>query len=144
MAVAANESAVRTPAPQGQSAWIVSGLFDLAFIANLGWLLVWIPALLGDTGESRLQFWQVYFLTTPHRWLTHQRILSAQQLLEKTDRPIDWIAESVGLQTAATLREHFRRMLKTTPTAYRRAFFVAGQPGRTTKTASPSRSSRLR
>ena len=80
--------------------------------------------------------------TTPHRWLLHQRILSAQQLLEKSDRPIDWIAESVGLQTAATLREHFRRMLKTTPTAYRRAFFVTGPPGRTTKSASPSRSSR--
>ena len=79
--------------------------------------------------------------TTPHRWLLHQRILSAQQLLEKSDRPIDWIAESVGLQTAATLREHFRRMLKTTPTAYRRAFFVMGPPGRTTKSASPSRSS---
>jgi len=61
--------------------------------------------------------------TTPHRWLTHQRILNAQQLLEKSDQPIDWIAESVGLQTAATLREHFRRILKTTPTAYRRAFF---------------------
>jgi AraC family transcriptional activator FtrA len=76
--------------------------------------------------------------TTPHRWLMHQRILSAQQLLEKSDRPIDWIAESVGLQTAATLREHFRRMLKTTPTAYRRAFFVTGQLGRTTKAASPS------
>jgi transcriptional regulator GlxA family with amidase domain len=65
----------------------------------------------------------------PHRWLTHQRILSAQQLLEKSDRPIDWIAESVGLQTAATLREHFRRILKTTPTAYRRAFFVTARPG---------------
>ena len=35
--------------------------------------------------------------TTPHRWLTHQRILSAQQLLEKSDRPIDWIAESIAL-----------------------------------------------
>jgi transcriptional regulator GlxA family with amidase domain len=69
--------------------------------------------------------------TTPHRWLMHQRILSAQQLLEKSNRSIDWIAESVGLQTAATLREHFRRMLHTTPTAYRRAFFVAGQPGGT-------------
>jgi AraC-like DNA-binding protein len=66
--------------------------------------------------------------TTPHRWLTHPRILSAQQLLEKSDRPIDWIAESVGLQRAATLREHFRRMLETTPTAYRRAFFVTGRP----------------
>jgi putative ABC transport system permease protein len=34
----------------------------------------------------------------------------------------------VGLQTAGTLREHFRWMLKTTPTAYRRAFFVTGGP----------------
>jgi transcriptional regulator GlxA family with amidase domain len=50
-------------------------------------------------------------------------------------------AESVGLQTAATLREHFRRILKTTPTAYRRAFFVTGRPGRTRK-ASPSKASR--
>jgi AraC family transcriptional activator FtrA len=82
--------------------------------------------------------------TTPHRWLLHQRILSAQQLLERSDRPIDWIAASVGLQRAATLREHFRRMLKTTPSAYRRAFFVAGQPGGATGPASPSRSSRLR
>src|SRR5689334_14899325 len=59
---------------------------------------------------------------TPHRWLVHQRTLAAQRLLEKSDRSIDQIAESVGLQTAATLREHFRRRLKTTPTAYRRAF----------------------
>lgn len=59
---------------------------------------------------------------TPHRWLTHQRTLAAQQLLEKSNRSIDQIAESVGLQTAATLREHFRRSLKTTPSAYRRTF----------------------
>jgi transcriptional regulator GlxA family with amidase domain len=79
-----------------------------------------------------------------HRWLTHQRILSAQQLLENSDRPIDWIAESVGLQTAATLRQHFRRILKTTPTAYRRAFFVTGRPGRIAAAASPPGSSRPR
>jgi len=54
----------------------------------------------------------------PQSWLTHQRILSAQQLLGKSDQPIDWIAESVGLQTAATLREHLQRILKTTSTAY--------------------------
>jgi AraC family transcriptional activator FtrA len=82
--------------------------------------------------------------TTPHRWLTHQRILRAQQLLEKSDRSIDWVAESVGLQTAATLREHFRRILKTTPTAYRRAFFVTRRRGRTSNAASPSGSSRPR
>jgi transcriptional regulator GlxA family with amidase domain len=42
--------------------------------------------------------------------------------LEKTDDGIDAIAESVGLQTAATLRQHFSRTLHTTPTAYRRRF----------------------
>ena len=67
--------------------------------------------------------------TTPHRWLTHQRILAAQQLLERSNRSIEQIAESVGLQTAATLREHFRRRLQTTPTAYRRAFFPATVAG---------------
>jgi len=62
--------------------------------------------------------------TTPHRWLVHQRVLRAQHLLERGDGSIDRVAEAVGLQTAATLREHFRRLLKTTPSAYRRAFFV--------------------
>jgi transcriptional regulator GlxA family with amidase domain len=60
--------------------------------------------------------------TTPHQWLTHQRLLAAQMRLEKTDDGIDAIAEAVGLQTAATLRQHFSRTLATTPTAYRRRF----------------------
>ena len=77
--------------------------------------------------------------TTPHRWVLHQRILAAQQLLEQSGRSIDRIAESVGLQTAATLREHFRRILKTTPSAYRRAFFVSAR--RPVAAASPSGSS---
>jgi AraC family transcriptional activator FtrA len=60
--------------------------------------------------------------TTPHRWLSHQRVLAAQQRLETTSRSIDEVAEDVGLRTAATLRLHFRRALRTTPTAYRRRF----------------------
>lgn len=61
--------------------------------------------------------------TTPHRWLVHQRVLAAQQRLETTSDSIDEVAAAVGLQTAATLRFHFRRILRTTPTAYRRRFF---------------------
>jgi AraC family transcriptional regulator, transcriptional activator FtrA len=60
--------------------------------------------------------------TTPHQWLIHQRLLAAQRRLEKTDEAIDRIAEAVGLETAATLRHHFSRVLGTTPTAYRRRF----------------------
>ena len=62
--------------------------------------------------------------TTPHQWLTHQRLLAAQRRLEKTNESIDQVAEAVGLQTAATLRQHFSRALRTTPTAYRRRFSV--------------------
>jgi AraC family transcriptional activator FtrA len=60
--------------------------------------------------------------TTPHRWLVHQRLLAAQRLLETTDEPIDAVAEAVGFDTAMTLRHHFRRTFKTTPTAYRHKF----------------------
>jgi AraC family transcriptional regulator, transcriptional activator FtrA len=62
--------------------------------------------------------------TTPHQWLTHQRLLAAQRRLETTRESVDEIAEAVGLKTAATLRLHFRRSLRTTPTAYRHRFSV--------------------
>ena len=60
--------------------------------------------------------------TTPHHWVTYQRLLHVQRLLETTDDSIDLIAERVGLGTAATLRQHFRRILHTSPIAYRRRF----------------------
>jgi len=60
--------------------------------------------------------------TTPHQWLMHQRLLSAQRRLEKTNESVDRVAEAVGLETAATLRQYFSRVLRTTPTAYRRQF----------------------
>ena len=60
--------------------------------------------------------------TTPHRWLIHQRILAAQRLLETTAKSIDQIAESVGLQTAASLRKQFRQELRTTPSLHRQKF----------------------
>jgi len=60
--------------------------------------------------------------TTPHRWLTHQRLLAAKRLLETTRESIDRVAERVGFETAETLRHHFRKRLRTTPTAYRARF----------------------
>ena len=60
--------------------------------------------------------------TTPHRWLTQQRLFAAQRLLESTRQSIDRVAEAVGFETAETLRHHFRKEFRTTPTAYRRRF----------------------
>jgi AraC family transcriptional regulator, transcriptional activator FtrA len=62
--------------------------------------------------------------TTPHQWLTHQRLIAAQRRLETTQESMDDVAEAVGLRTAATLRLHFRDRLGTTPTAYRRRFSI--------------------
>jgi transcriptional regulator GlxA family with amidase domain len=60
--------------------------------------------------------------TTPHRWLTQQRLVAAQRRLETTRDSIDEGAEAAGFDTAETLRHHFRRAFGTTPTAYRSRF----------------------
>jgi transcriptional regulator GlxA family with amidase domain len=60
--------------------------------------------------------------TTPQRWLTGQRILLAQQLLEETDETVDAIADRAGFGNATALRHHFRLWRGTTPTAYRHLF----------------------
>ncbi|GAA0465708.1 AraC family transcriptional regulator [Paractinoplanes deccanensis] len=60
--------------------------------------------------------------TTPLQWLSTQRLRRAQELLERTDRPIDTIASAAGMGTAATLRRHFNRTLGVPPETYRRTF----------------------
>ena len=60
--------------------------------------------------------------TTPHRWLTHQRLIAAQRRLETTRDSIDDVARYAGFETVETLRHHFRRAFGTTPTSYRRRF----------------------
>ena len=62
--------------------------------------------------------------TTPHAWLTQQRVQLAQRLLETTDRSVEWIADECGLGTAANLRLHFQRIVCTSPLKYRRTFQV--------------------
>jgi transcriptional regulator GlxA family with amidase domain len=64
--------------------------------------------------------------TTPVQWLLRQRVLHAQRLLETSDLSVDRVAEKCGFGTATALRAHFRRIVGTTPTAYRRAFGPEG------------------
>ncbi len=60
--------------------------------------------------------------TTPHDWLTGQRVLLARRLLEDTDLTVDTVAMRTGFGDAATLRHHFSRRLGATPQSYRRTF----------------------
>jgi AraC family transcriptional regulator, transcriptional activator FtrA len=60
--------------------------------------------------------------TTPHRWLTMQRVLHARTLLEETALGIDEIADQSGFGSAALLRHHFKPVVGVAPTDYRRTF----------------------
>lgn len=60
--------------------------------------------------------------TTPYQWLIRQRVQRAQRLLETSDLPIDAVADKSGFSTAANLRKHFSRAVRTSPQAYRRTF----------------------
>ncbi len=57
-----------TPTSAGRG-WIVSPAFDLLFLANLGWLLLLLPGF-ATRADTAIDFWQIYFLTLPHRWIT--------------------------------------------------------------------------
>ena len=49
--------------------WIASGPFDLLLLANVCWPFLLLPGLSTNT-ETAIDFWQVYYLTLPHRWIT--------------------------------------------------------------------------
>ena len=65
--------------------------------------------------------------STPHAWITRQRILRAEELLETTNRTVDQIADDVGFANAATLRHHFGRVRGVSPQVYRRTFGASAE-----------------
>lgn len=60
--------------------------------------------------------------TTPLQWLHRSRIRQAQYLLETTGHPVGRIATRVGFGSQTTFRDRFKRIVGTSPQAYRRAF----------------------
>lgn len=66
--------------------------------------------------------------TTPLQWLLTARIRRAQALLETTTLSVEQITVRVGFESAVTFRERFSRMLRISPTAYRRTMGGASMP----------------
>ena len=68
---AASTDATPPAGQRGGRGWLVGPWFDALLIANVAWPLV-VLAQLGDgfAGREGVSFWQVYFITTPHRWIT--------------------------------------------------------------------------
>jgi hypothetical protein len=69
------ESAL-APAPSAvkpAKTWLVGPWFDLVFMANLAWPIVVLLDFLRPVNDGTidlLSLFQVYFLSTPHRWIT--------------------------------------------------------------------------
>jgi transcriptional regulator GlxA family with amidase domain len=62
--------------------------------------------------------------TTPALWVAGARVRHAQRLLETTDLSVERVAAGVGFRSSAVLREHFARIVGTSPQGYRHAFKV--------------------
>lgn len=60
--------------------------------------------------------------TTPLQWLHRARVRRAQYLLETTTYPVERIATQAGFGSPTAFRERFKRVVGTSPYAYRRAF----------------------
>jgi transcriptional regulator GlxA family with amidase domain len=60
--------------------------------------------------------------TTPYHWITNQRVLLAERMLEESDETIERIATRVGFSNATAFRHHFARLRGTSPQLYRRSF----------------------
>jgi hypothetical protein len=69
--VTALDSAPATETAPGTGLWLFGSWFDALFVANLAWPL-FLLAQWGDgfSGRDGVQFWQLYYITTPHRWIT--------------------------------------------------------------------------
>lgn len=99
----ARHGAVATlrPSTRVPSGWIVNGWFDSLFLSNAAWPLLAAALLwLGPAFQSGVSFWQVYFVSTPHRWITLALVFLDRRRFR--ERPAAFLGTAVVL-TAACL-----------------------------------------
>lgn len=60
--------------------------------------------------------------TSPQRWLTQRRLERARELLERTDLPVDQVADESGFGSVESLRAHMRAETGISPSSYRSTF----------------------
>lgn len=123
------------PQREGRQAQFIATAVPDCDAETLGPLLVWITEnldkplsvdyLAKHTNMSARTFARRFRAetgTTPHAWITSQRVFRAEELLEATDRSVEWISGEVGFGNAAALRHHFTRARAVSPQQYRRTY----------------------
>lgn len=61
---------------------------------------------------------------SPQQWLLRERIGLAKELLETGRAALPKVAEQAGFRSDESFRRHFRRLVGTSPAAYRRSFMA--------------------
>ncbi len=70
-----NQTVPAAPAPNLSASpvksWFFNPWLDLLFIANVGWPLLLLAGFAGIGFATKpINFWMIYLLATPHRWIT--------------------------------------------------------------------------
>ena len=118
----------------GQAQFIARQVVDCE-AETLGAVLTWIQENLGEqldvetlarralmSPRTFARRFRAETGTTPHAWVTAQRLQAAEELLERTGLSVDQVAAEVGFGNAAALRHHFTRARGVSPQQYRRQF----------------------
>jgi transcriptional regulator GlxA family with amidase domain len=119
----------------GQAQYIERPLPERPSESRLPGVLEWARAHLSDTlsvdtladqaSMSRRTFTRRFKEATGGtvvQWLAAERVARAQHLLEASDLSIEQIATDVGFGTALSLRQHFAKLVRTSPSGFRQAF----------------------
>lgn len=56
---------------------------------------------------------------SPIDWVIHERVACAKELLEVSDRSLQWVCEKAGFGSQESFRRHFRALAGASPAAYR-------------------------
>jgi AraC family transcriptional activator FtrA len=60
--------------------------------------------------------------SSPMRWLISQRVRASLPLLENSPASVREISTAIGFESPVTYRHHFSRIMRTSPSVYRRGF----------------------
>lgn len=113
---------VRDPLVTRAQAWMQTHLREAFTFEQLAEVLAVSPRTLirrfrHTTGHS------------PAEYLTLLRIDEAKRLLERTNLPLEAVAERVGYRDPSSLRRVFRRTTHLSPSEFRKRFSIADDPG---------------
>ncbi|MGE0756887.1 MAG: hypothetical protein AB7O38_07700 [Pirellulaceae bacterium] len=84
------------PARGANRGWLFGPAWDALLIANIAWPVLVVAQLTDDFGgRAGVQFWQLYFVTTPHRWITLALVFFDRERLRSRPVAIPAVAGTV-------------------------------------------------